>query len=263
MDFEAIQYEREDGIVIVTLSNPARLNAISVKMSSEIDEVISEIETDQTVRALIFTGGPDAKGRPCFSAGADLTDAAAMAARPAYRLEIQDTTSRLADLPIATIAAVDGICTAGGLEVALAFDIRVVGESLRFGDTHLKTVGFGLGGAGASTRFPRLIGASNAKYFAFTGDLLGHDEALRMGFANRSFPSEQLLDGAKEIARKAAAMSPEGLKITKAHINIGMQMSVNEALRFADQIVPLAAPQTYATSRRMADEFAKGSRDNA
>ncbi len=257
MAYENFKYEREEGVVILTLSRPERMNSISVNTIRELQQIVEGIEADPSIRALVLTGGKDAKGRPCFCAGADLKDPEIITT-PNFLLIVNALLNRIEDLPIATIAAIDGACTAGGLEIALVFDVRVVSETVRIGDTHLKTVGSGLGGAGASSRLPRLIGASNAKYFAYTGDLVNGHEAVNLGFATKVFPPDKLLEGAKEIAHKAALMPAQGLKITKAHINIGMQMNTYQALHFAEQILPLAAPETMSVSAEMIDDFSKG-----
>lgn len=254
MAYENFKYEREDAVVTVTLQRPERMNAISLGLIRELRSVIDDIQADEGVRSLIVTGAPDAKGRPCFCAGADLKDPGMAAST--FLLEANSLMNDIEDLDRLTIAAIDGVCTAGGLELAMSFDIRVVAETVRIGDLHLKNLGSGIGGAGASTRLPRIVGLSNAKLLVFTGDLVDGHEALRMGLANRVFPSDKLLEGAKEIAQKAAVMRPAGVKITKAHLNLGMEMNTHQALRLGDLMTPLADPEGMEQLRARQQAFA-------
>ena len=259
MAYENFKYEREEGIVTITLSRPERMNALSLGLIREMHQTLNEIEADGSVRVIIITGAPDAKGRPCFCAGADLKDPGM--ATPTFLLEANALMNKLEDIDRVVIAAIDGVCTAGGIELAMCCDIRVVAETVRIGDLHLKNLGSGIGGAGASTRLPRIVGLSNAKMLIFTGDLVDGYEALRMGLANKVYTSDKLLEGAKEIAQKVAAMRPAGVKITKAHLNLGTQMDLHQALRFAELITPLGDPEGMQEKRARQQAFAAGGKE--
>ncbi|MDY7037346.1 MAG: enoyl-CoA hydratase/isomerase family protein [Thermodesulfobacteriota bacterium] len=262
MNFETIAYDKEDGIAIITLSNPERGNALSNQLIKELGKAVDDIEEDENVRVMILTGGPDAKGRPCFSAGGDMKDFSTPGFdMRLFLLQCNALINRIEELEKVTIAAIDGICTAGGLELAMALDIRLVAETVRIGDLHLKNLGSGLGGAGASTRLPRIVGLSNAKMLVFTGDLVDGKEAFRIGLANKVCPPDRLLETAKEIAKKAAAMRPTGVKITKAHLNLGIQMDSYQALHYADVITQLADAEGMKEIRKRQNAFASKGKD--
>ena len=258
MNLEKIKYEKEDGIGIVTLSNPERGNAMSRQLMKELDQLVDEILWDEAIRVMILTGGPDAQGQPCFCTGGDMKDFT----DPEFDvhdflLHANNTINKIEDMEKVTIAAIDGVCTAGGLEMVMAFDIRVVAETVKIGDLHLKNLGSGLGGAGASTRLPRIVGLSKAKELIFTGDLVDGKEACRIGLANKCCPSDRLMEVAREMAGKAATMRPTGVKVTKAHLNQGAQMGLHQALRYAEVITQLADAQGQKELRERQNAFAQ------
>jgi enoyl-CoA hydratase/carnithine racemase len=113
---------------------------------------------------------------------------------------------RLETLGKPSIAAVDGVCTAGGLEIAVACDVRLVSETAEVSDLHVRNLG-SLGGAGVTVRLPRTVGQTWAKEIMFSGDSFNGDQAVRMGFANHSYPPGKLLNEAISLARKFTGMS--------------------------------------------------------
>ena len=259
MTMETMTYEKEERIGIITLRRPERGNAMNIQLINELRQLFDEIERDETVGAVILTGAHDIKGRPCFSMGGDMKDFGGEVRL--FLMEANAIMNKIEDFGKVTIAAIDGVCTAGGLELAMVFDIRVVAETVRIGDLHLKNLGSGLGGAGASTRLPRLVGLPKAKELIFTGDLVDGHEACRIGLANRVCPPDRLMEVAKEIAGKAAAMRPAGVKITKAHLNFGSQMDPHQALRYADVIAHLGDSEGEKEVRSRQDAFAERGKD--
>ncbi|MFH1087074.1 MAG: enoyl-CoA hydratase/isomerase family protein [Chloroflexota bacterium] len=245
MAYQTILYEREDRLGLITLNRPERLNALSEQLVEEMMALLDEIESDDQVRVFIITGGRRADGRPCFSAGADLKE---RAARPELQRNAYDTVrammdrgsdkglrglcNRLETMARISMAAVDGICTAGGMELALSCDMRVASETAQMSDMHIKNLG-SIGGAGVSTRLARLIGPPKAKELMFTGEPVGGQEACRIGLVNQVFPPDKLIEGAKTLGRKVAAMRPEALALGKAAMNAAMDMDIERALRFS------------------------------
>ena len=140
MLYKTIKYEKKEGVALITLNRPHALNALSRELSRELNEALEEAEHDEEVRVLIITGAPRLDGRPCFSAGADIKEAAekGLAGLGLKRSNIADEVEAIArisaHLPFQNIyemrkpviAAIDGICTAGGLGLAEACDIRLV-----------------------------------------------------------------------------------------------------------------------------------------
>ena len=144
-----ISYEkRPDGIAIVTLDRPKKLNALTGPLLSGLSDIVDEIEKDPEVRVFLLCGAPRPDGRPCFSAGVDVS---AFADGEGVTEELGfDLTNKIDDLLKPSIAVIDGVCTTGGGEIALACDFRLVGRQAQISDFHLKKLGTGLGAWGAS-----------------------------------------------------------------------------------------------------------------
>ncbi len=231
MSFETIRYEKKDHVGIVTLNRPERLNAVNVQMIMDLRQVMSEIENDDDVRVLMMTGAPRPDGRPCFCGGADLKEGLPKIA--AVTLEANEMLNRIEEMLKPSIAVIDGVCTAGGIELVEACTFRLAAETAQISDLHLKNIGTGIGAWGASTRLPRIVGTSRAKQLILTGGVLDGRKAERWGFANEVFPSEKLMEGAMEFARAIAGMRPEGVKLTLAHMNLAERMGLHDALDWA------------------------------
>ncbi|RLC92705.1 MAG: hypothetical protein DRI39_07775 [Chloroflexi bacterium] len=262
MSYETIKYEKEDGFVVITLNRPASLNALNVKMWEELGQAITAFDNDDDVRAVIFTGAPRPDGRPCFCAGADLkemstftsggelqasesTDVAHVATpapsgvRNFWGLRqpkptMVPTFERITWSPKITIAAIDGVCTAGGTELAVACDIIIVSETARISDMHVKNLGW-IGGAGATANLAWKVGVSKAIELCCTGDVIDGKEAHRIGLANQVWPQDQYLDKAKEMARKIGQMRPAAITMTKATCRAVEDMDRKASLRYCDE----------------------------
>ncbi len=250
MAYETIIYEKQKGIGLITLNRPHRLNALSSQLIGEMQQVLNEIERDGEVRVIVITGAPRPDGRPCFSAGADLKEMVegrpgrsgggtrtildaveGLVARGELTI-VQNVCDKLEALGKPSIAAVDGVCTAGGGELALSCDMRVVSETAQISDLHMKNLG-SIGGAGVTVRLARTVGTAKAKEIMFTGEPIDGREAWRIGWAIRVFPPDKLLEGAKELARKIATMRPDALRMCKASIDAAIEMDKAQALRYS------------------------------
>lgn len=248
LGYETLRFEKpEDGIAVVTLARPQRLNAINGALLRELDQVLGAIEKDDAVRAFVLTGAPRADGRPCFSAGFDLKSVGEEG-RPERGLG-QHVTDRLDDLAKPSIAAVDGICSTGGGELAMAADLRLVGAQLQLSDWHLKNLGIGLGEWGAATRWVRLAGAQKAKEVMLTGRVLGAAEAVSCGWALAQHPSDELLTAALGMARAIASMNPKGVRATLLHLDQSEDMSRDQSLRWALELPRLIEMRTAIEER--------------
>ena len=227
-----ISYEkRPDGIAIVTLDRPEKLNALTGPLLSGLSDIVDDIEKDPEVRVFLLRGAPRPDGRPCFSAGVDVS---AFADGEGVTEELGfDLTNKIDDLLKPSIAVIDGVCTTGGGEIALACDFRLVGRQAQISDFHLKRLGTGLGAWGASVRWARECGVTNAKQMLLTGRVIDGDEAFRIGFASAVFDSDALEAGALEMATQIAGMSPDGVKLVLAHLDRIGDMSRDQALRWA------------------------------
>lgn len=245
MTYQTILYEREGRLGLITLNRPERLNSLSMQLVEELGILLDQIDKDNGVRSIIITGANRPDGRPCFSAGADLKERAESpdSYDSVYKLtrEMMDrelepglrgVCNRLETMGKISIAVIDGVCTAGGLELALSCDLRVASETAQISDMHIKNVA-SIGGAGVTVRLARLVGSPKAKEIMFTGEPMGGREALSIGLVNQVFPSDKLLEGAKQLARKIAGMHPEAVALAKACMNAAMEMDIQQALRFS------------------------------
>lgn len=197
--------DRGSTAALVTMNRPDVLNAIDWPMLTAIDDAVTETVADRDVRLLMLTGA----GR-AFSAGGDLKKYIALQRDPvefpAFLADFHRILSRLRDLPVPTVALVNGVTAAGGLELLLACDLVVAAESARIGDGHLN---FGqMGGGGVLTLLPRMIGIQRAGELMFSGRFLSSAEALDWGLVGRVVPDPGLLDAGLSIGREVAVKSP-------------------------------------------------------
>ena len=221
----------EDGIAVLTLNRPERLNALNGPLLDALSEALGRIAAYDAIRVFLVRGAPRSDGRPCFSAGVDLR---AFAEGAGVGIEQgASLMDRIAGLLKPSIAVIDGICTTGAGELAVACHIRVVGAAARISDWHLKNLGTGLGAWGAATRWARLVGSARTVELFLTGREIGAEEAVRIGFASAAHPSERLFDEALAMARAIAAMDPRGVALTLAHLGRTDDWTREESLRFA------------------------------
>lgn len=252
MAYETIKYEKEDGFVVVTLNRPKSLNALNIKMWNELDQALTEFTADSEASVIIYTGAPRPDGRPCFCAGADLKEMSGYQSdegqvptaagwtpvnafwdmrRPGPAMV--PTLENVCWCPKITMVAIDGICTAGGIELALSCDLMVVSESAQISDLHLQNLGW-VGGAAANANMAWRVGVSKALELCLTGDVIDGKEAHRIGLANRVFPPDKMLDGAKDLARRIAQGRPAAITMTKATCRSVEDMGRMASWRYCD-----------------------------
>jgi enoyl-CoA hydratase/carnithine racemase len=250
MEFQNIKWEKEDKIGIITLNRPKSLNALSRGLISEFEAVLDEIRQDDNIVCFIVTGAPRVDGRPCFSAGADLkqeptetrsteqivfdTLFAMTTRKNATGLSGSLTVfDDLCNIPKISIAAIDGVCTAGGLELALGCDIILASETAQISDLHVRNLGL-IGGAASTTRLARRVGVSKAIELACTCDVIDGKEAHRILLANQVYPADKLMENAKAMAKKIATMRPIATAMAKATCRAIYDMDYNMAYRYTD-----------------------------
>jgi len=225
MKYKTIILEKnEAGILKITLNRPHVLNALSMEMIEELSMAIMEAGKDKEVKALVITGAGEA-----FSAGADL-----------FHLKkdknfvkdgcprAQGMAKSILTLEKPVIAAVNGVATAGGCELAIACDIRIASEKARFGELFIR---IGLVPAMIGVYLlPKLIGLAKAKEFIFTGDIIDAKEAERIGMVNRVVPADKLEDVAMKLALNLARGPVLAIGKAKSAINKGLESSMDETL---------------------------------
>ncbi len=214
----------EDGVEILVLKNPP-VNALSTALLAGLRERVAELENDPKVRAVVLTGDGQ-----YFSAGADLKEMATLdlASAPQLVRQTHELFGRVAGLNAAVIAAINGLALGGGLELALACDLRIAGESAKLGAPE---VNYGLMPAyGGTQRLPRLVGVPKAKELIFTGAMISAAEALRIGLVNKSVPAGQELRAARDLAHTIAQKAPKAVRAAKKAIAEGLPRPLSEGL---------------------------------
>lgn len=227
MAFKTILLEKKEGIAKITLNRPEVLNAMNPEMLSELEEAVADIERDDSVRAVIITG----VGR-AFSSGADLKAVKEVGDDPQQRFRFtrrwHEVFNAVENLSKPVIAAINGFCLAGGLELVEVCDLAIASDKAVIGDQHAN---YGLvAGGGGTQRLPRLIGVRKAKELLLTGDWLSPEEAERLGLVNKVVPADKLEETAQELAAKLAKKSPLASRTIKLLVNKGMQADLNTGL---------------------------------
>lgn len=223
--------ERRDRAVFLTLNRPAAANALLralvAEMTRTLGELAGEIAGGADLRALVVTGAGD----KAFSAGADLKE------RRTWTLddtrvflgEINALMDALAAFPRPTVAAINGVAFGGGLELALACDIRIAADSAEMGLTETR-LGI-VPGAGGTQRLPRIVGAAVAKELILTGRRIGAARARELGLLSEVVPAAELPAAAARWAAELAAAAPLALGAAKRAIDEGLEQPLTEALK--------------------------------
>lgn len=225
MAYQTLIYQKEEGIGMVTLNREDRLNAINYQLAVDLEALVDEAFDDPEVRVLVLTGA----GRG-FCAGADIKELTDPTAKPLPIGRRYTFFNKLEDVSKPVIAAINGACNGGGLELALCCDFRIASTAATFG---LGEVKLGVIPAGGGTaRLPRLIGPGRAKEFLYFGNRIGAEEAYTIGLVNKVVAPEELIVEAKKWAAELAERPPLSLRALKYCVNVGMQMSLLEALEY-------------------------------
>lgn len=239
--YQFIRYEKKEDIGLITINRPQALNALNKPVMDELSKVISEVEQDDSLRALIITG----EGRS-FVAGADIGEQAVFDV-PKARKWGQNGAAlfrRIEKLEIPTIAAVNGFALGGGCELALSCDIILAAlpnsegkGGARFGQPE---VGLGIiPGFSGTQRLPRRVGIAKAKELIFSGKMIKATEAKEIGLVNELYPPEELLDKAFEMAKSFTINAPIAVKYAKASIDRGMQMDIDDGIALENELFAL------------------------
>jgi enoyl-CoA hydratase len=209
---------RQDGIVLLTLNRPERLNAITFRMFDELHEACAELFADRDARVVVVTGA----GRG-FCSGLDLDEATKLSDMSPHELMLGQqrwagAVVAIHELPQPVIAAVNGPATGGGLGFALAADIRLASPEALFNAAFVR-IGLTAGDIGVSWSLPRVVGMGHAAEIMFTGRFVDAEEAARIGLVNRVVPRERLLDEAVGLAAEIASNTRLGVTLSKRVLN--------------------------------------------
>jgi enoyl-CoA hydratase/carnithine racemase len=235
MSYEAIRSETRDGVATVTLNRPNVHNAMNETMRRELVDVFDTIATSDDVRCVIVTGA----GERAFSAGADIREFVESGSPTRFRearrrLDFRQAMDRCWQ-PI--IAAIRGHCFGGGLEMALACDIRIASEDSRLGLTEVDLAI--IPGGGGTQRLPRLIGRGKALELILTAARIPASEALAMGIVERVVPPDRLHTEAQALARSIADKAPVALRYAKEAVVKGLELPLADGLRLEGDLSTL------------------------
>jgi len=213
-------------LAILSLNRPEKLNAISKKLLSEFHRDLKSVETNPSIRCLIITG----TGEKSFCVGADLEERRGMSEQEVLHFldNFRDTLDLLESLPCPTLAAINGFAFGGGLEIALACDIRLMKESSQIGLTETK-LGI-IPGAGGTQRLTRLIGKSKAMSLIFRGKKINSTEALKLGVVEEVYSDLTYWDDVKKFAEEILTSAPIAVRLSKLAIRTGLEKAIEEGL---------------------------------
>ena len=224
---ENIRLEYRGETAVLTVDRPKALNALNSATLREMEEALSLLEERKDLRTVIVTGG----GEKSFVAGADISEMVNASAPEGREMALlaKRCFERLEQMPVVTIAAVNGYALGGGCELAMACDIRVAAENAIFGQPEC---GLGiLPGFGGTQRLARLVGRGRAKELIFTCDKIDAQEAYRIGLANKVVPAEELMDTCQKMAKKILSKASYAISLAKSVINAGMDMDLTNGLK--------------------------------
>lgn len=231
MEFETIRYEVHDGVALVTLNRPERMNTLGGSMKADLQVAFNDLaRNDAAVRVVVLTG----HGDRAFCAGADIKErASSQMALPEYHLKQKATHDLFRSIETfekPVIAAINGVALGGGLELALCADIRIAASHAKLGLPEAK-IG-ALPAAGGTQRLPRLVGMGWAKQLMFTCDHISAQQAQAIGLVTEVTEPDALMQTALSMAARIAANAPLSVRFIKQAIDRGMQVGIEAGLEY-------------------------------
>ena len=238
MEKETILIDLENGVATITLNRPQTMNAISRKLLQELGDVFEEIAQDADARVALITGA----GEKSFCTGADLKERAGM--RPeevkVFLQTIGNVFTAIEQFNKPVIAAVNGFAFGGGLELAMAADIRLAAESAIMGLTETRLAI--IPGAGGTQRLPRLVGKGKAKELIFTGRRITASEALEIGLVNHVYSLDRLMEESRKLAATISTGGPIAVQQAKKAINQGLEVDLATGLKIESDAYWVCVP---------------------
>jgi enoyl-CoA hydratase len=226
MNLQNLKLESREAIATVTVNRPPKLNAMNYETMAEIESVFRHLRSDDAVRAVVVTGA----GEKAFIAGADIQELARETGTTGHltALRGQGIFRNIETLGKPVIAAINGFCLGGGLELALSCHVRVASEGAKLG---LPEVTLGaIPGYGGTQRLARLVGRGRACEMILTGDPVDASEALRIGLVNKVVPKEALLETAEGLAQRMVRNAPLALRHALTAIDQGVEADLEKGL---------------------------------
>lgn len=228
MSFENLLLDRDGAVAILTINRPSVRNALNSQTMDELRRALLDLRRDDSVRCVIITGAGD----KAFVAGADINELAVQTpvGGREHALRGQHVIDLLENLGKPVIAAINGFALGGGCELAMACTLRLAADTAKLGQPEIN-LGIMPGYAGTQ-RLARLVGRGRALEILLTGDMIGADEAWRIGLVNRVVPAAQLMEEARRLAGVLAAKAPVAVRYIIDAVHRGLDMTLGEGARF-------------------------------
>lgn len=232
-EWQYIRTQAEDKVAVLTIDHPP-VNSFNKQVVTELGEAIDELLADDAVKVIIITGG----GTNAFVAGADIPEIKELietpeddyAAAATFIERGQGLFLKIEQAPKPIIAAINGFCLGGGLELAMSCHMRICSDRARLGQPEIN-LGI-IPGYGGTQRLPRLVGKGRAKWLILTGDMISAQEALRIGLVDFVVPADELMDAARKLARKIASKAPLAVAWAKKCVNVGTETDLVTACAY-------------------------------
>jgi enoyl-CoA hydratase len=245
MGWENIIFRKEDRIGFITLNRPEVYNALNAALLGDLGEVVGEAKRDPDIGVIILTGA----GEKAFVSGADIGEIPASNAVLAWATsrDHQSILNELERLGKPSIAAINGYCLGGGLELAMACTLRIASENARLG---LPELGLGLvPGYGGTQRLTRLVGRGKAFEMILTAKPIDAAEAFRIGLVNQTVPLADLIPKAKEMAESILKNGPTAIRLAMDLLLRGQEMSLDHSMAFESAMTSVSLMSPEAAQR--------------
>ena len=242
MDYQNIILELDQGVATITFNRPKALNALNTALLEELSLALNQVADDPGVGVLVLTGA----GEKAFVAGADIKELAGLSPLQA-KLFIhrgQNIISKISELSMPAIAAVNGFALGGGLEMALGCDFIIASDNASFGLPEI-TLGL-IPGFGGTQRLARLIGPNLAKELIYTGRMVKSEEALQIGIANKVVAAASLKEEVTTLARGIASKGKVALRAAKQAVSYGLNTDLATGLRIEQDAFAVCMASTDA-----------------
>jgi enoyl-CoA hydratase/carnithine racemase len=238
MTTDIVLYDVREGIATVTLNRPEVMHAINRDLVRALEQRMEEIRFDPAIRVVVVTGA----GARAFCAGADLKERTILTPGEVqtFLFSLRRVLNTIEQLPVPVIAVVNGVALGGGLELALAADIRLAADSAVMGLTETRLAI--IPGGGGTQRLPRLIGRGKAKELIFTGRRIHAAEALSIGLVNQVYPQNQLQTESLKMATEIAQAGPIAVRQAKFAIDTGLECDLQTGLSIEAQAYQACIP---------------------
>ncbi|WP_033338231.1 enoyl-CoA hydratase/isomerase family protein [Catenuloplanes japonicus] len=240
-----VRFDVSDGVGVITLDRPRKLNAMTRAMSADLLDLVRRIDAESLARVVVVTGAGDR----AFSVGSDVGEVGDYAAPWDFRNR-RDYCDALRALRVPAIAAVNGYAYGGGLELALSCDIRLAADTASFAAAEIK-LGW-IGGGGVSALLSATVPAGDAALMLLTGDPVPAADAHRMGLVSQVHPSTRVLSVALELARTIASRAPIAAQSAKANLRAARSMGLEAAIQYEREMQAICMATDDAREGRAA-----------